>query len=177
VGVPESVPQRARRFGLRDSWPRSVVADLATSVSVTDDPWEIGPVDGTGHLALVPADAGHWRSALPPPCDAVTTAGLDVRHIPQHSPNRMVFEANLDRPAVLVVRSTWLPGWRCAVDGEPRGKPLCMNSWMIGVPLEPGAHRVRLDYHPVGLTAALALSAAGLAACIALCLARRKVKE
>jgi hypothetical protein len=173
-GIPEVVPQRARTFSIRDTWPVAGIADLATSVSVTDDPLEISPIDGTGHLAYFTPDTEHWRQSVPPPCDSVTTAGLEVRHEPQPTPNCMVFHAQADRAAVLVVRSTWLPGWRCAVDGVPRGKPLRMNSWMIGVPLAAGSHTVRLWYRPVGLGFALLLSAVGVSACLAAWFASRR---
>lgn len=162
--VHESVPQQKRTYAISERWPRADLADLVTSYAETRQ-LDSGPIDGICNLVFMNADADRWRSALPPGLADPTTESLAVRMVPQSSPNRMVFMCSLDRRAILVVRSTWLPGWQCWVDGIAKGRPLLVNAWMTGVPLPSGQHRVSLEYEPCGLNLALGLSLAGILAC------------
>jgi hypothetical protein len=69
-------------------------------------------------------------------------------------------ELHAEGPGVLVVATSWDPGWQASVDGVPAPVWRVQHS-RIGVPLEPGAHRVRLEHSPRGLGVGLLLFGLG----------------
>jgi hypothetical protein len=78
------------------------------------------------------------------------------------SANRIVVEAQADRPALLVLGETWYPGWQVLVDGV--AKPLYrVDGIARGVYLEPGAHVVTWRYRPASLRWGGVITLLGLA--------------
>lgn len=67
------------------------------------------------------------------------------------------------RPAVLVVRDAWFPGWSATLDGEPV-ELTRIDGVFMGVRVPPGAHEVELRYATPGLGpgALISLPALGL---------------
>ena len=66
------------------------------------------------------------------------------------TPNRIVLEAQVSAPALLVLSEVWYPGWRVTVDGTPR--PYYRVDGVVrGVYLDPGAHVVEWQYKPASL--------------------------
>jgi hypothetical protein len=98
--------------------------------------------------------------------------GDTLRMLPQDSPNRFAFDAATSGAALLVLRATWLPGWRATVNGERLPETMCANFWMPAVYLSGGTNRVEFEYRPRGITDALALALLG-AGLVALGLMRR----
>jgi hypothetical protein len=79
-------------------------------------------------------------------------------------PDEAVVRVTTAAPGLLVVASTWMPGWTATVDGRPaqveRG-----NHWQQVVALpEAGAHEVVLRYVPPGLATGTFVSAAAFVA-------------
>lgn len=61
--------------------------------------------------------------------------------------NRLAVEGESPLPGLLVVCEGYDPGWQAWVDGK-RAKLFPADHLLIGVPLEPGRHRVELVYAP-----------------------------
>jgi uncharacterized membrane protein YfhO len=86
---------------------------------------------------------------------------LEHASITQYQPERVVIEARLDEPGVLLLTDAWYPGWQAMVDGE-RAAICRANLLFRAVALEPGMHRVVLDFRPLGQSVGGALSGLGL---------------
>ncbi len=86
---------------------------------------------------------------------------------------RMVVEARLEAPGLLVVSEGYYPGWRATVDGE--AAPIVRtNVMMRGVVLPAGRHEVRFEFRSGAIRAGFALSVLGL---VVLALAARRVRS
>jgi uncharacterized membrane protein YfhO len=60
---------------------------------------------------------------------------------------RIAVVTDCDGPCLLVAARPWAPGWAAAIDGEPAPVVLA-NLAGLGVVVQPGPHRVTLDYGP-----------------------------
>jgi hypothetical protein len=101
-------------------------------------------------------------------------AGLDDRagsageaRIGAYESERVVVEADADRPALLVLTDAWYPGWKARVDG--REVDVERVDYLVrGVPVPAGSHTVEFSYEPaswrvgwiVSLLALLTIAAA-----------------
>lgn len=79
---------------------------------------------------------------------------------PLDRPDEWNVGVKLERPALLVFKSTWLPGWRVRIDGEDMGRALFANGWMPAAMVPAGDHEVSFVYRPVAWPACVALSVA-----------------
>lgn len=68
-------------------------------------------------------------------------------------------ELRVDRPAHLLLKMSFHPGWRAKVDGRPAETVHLLPSF-VGVALERGRHEVELTYDPGGSRTILALMGA-----------------
>jgi uncharacterized membrane protein YfhO len=88
-----------------------------------------------------------------------------VTRIVASAPDHVRVEAQLDRPAFVVLVETYDPGWRATVDGAP-APLLRANGAFRAVHVPAGSHVVEFLYRPssvlvggaVSLTALLALA-------------------
>jgi uncharacterized membrane protein YfhO len=65
-------------------------------------------------------------------------------------PERIGVDINADRPAMLVVSQSWLPGWTATIDGKT--VPVVRADGIVqAVPVPAGAHHVTLNYMAPGL--------------------------
>lgn len=72
----------------------------------------------------------------------------------EESPTALTFQVQADRPALMVQRDTWYPGWVARVDGVET--PIYRTAFAFrGLEVPAGAHRVTLTYEPPRLQAAL----------------------
>lgn len=94
---------------------------------------------------------------------------------PQETPNRFEFDLTLEAPALVFVRTTWLPGWKVRINDGPATRALLANHWNPAALVPAGRHRVTFFYRPAGLIPALAVSA--LACVLALALLGRGAKR
>ena len=76
-----------------------------------------------------------------------TARSKDWVHFSSYRPKKMLLEAKLAGPGLLVVSDAFYPGWKAIVDGEE--KPiLATNLIMRGVFLDRGTHKVVFVYRP-----------------------------
>jgi hypothetical protein len=83
-----------------------------------------------------------------------------------YSANRIVVEADLKTPGLLVLSEVWYPGWRALVDGleVPIRR---VEGTLRGVYLDSGAQRVEFRYAPWTVWVGLAISASATLALLA----------
>jgi uncharacterized membrane protein YfhO len=81
----------------------------------------------------------------------------------EHTPQRVVLEATLERPGLVVLADVAYPGWRLTIDDEP-AEVLTTNRLMRGARVESGSHRLVYTYGPDSFATGKKVSAAGLAA-------------
>ena len=106
-------------------------------------------------------------TALADQAAAAAAAGEYSVAIIGYQPDRIVVDASLPQPGLLVLGEMWYPGWQVTVDGEPHQmRPVC--GLLRGVTLDAGTHRVLFQYDPASLRQGTWLS---LAACAGLALA------
>jgi hypothetical protein len=127
--------------------------------------------------AVVEAD--EWARAggrLPESATSGQPRSAGAASIREYRPERVVVEADLTAPGLLVLADAQYPGWRAVVDGQER--PIVHANWLFrGVQLEPGAHRVEFIFAPASLRAGAWISGLALLAVIGaavLPLARRR---
>ncbi len=81
------------------------------------------------------------------------TTGLDCRSGPgsvqvaTHTDERVVLEASLSEPGLVVLTDTHYPGWEATVDGEPV-EILATNVTFRGVVVPAGRHVIEMAYRP-----------------------------
>ncbi|MBU6399776.1 MAG: hypothetical protein KGS61_05610 [Verrucomicrobia bacterium] len=78
-----------------------------------------------------------------------------------YEPKFIQFEAQADRPSVLLFNDRFDPNWKVRVDGRPE-KLLRCNYLMRGVYLEPGRHTVEFRFQPPVSTLWVSLATLGL---------------
>jgi hypothetical protein len=93
--------------------------------------------DGRG----VPADGVDFRFPRAAVPSAPVGEVLDVSRAGED----FVARVRVDRPGHLVLKMTYHPLWRAAVDGAPAPTVHLLPSF-VGVPLAPGVHEVQLRY-------------------------------
>jgi hypothetical protein len=81
--------------------------------------------------------------------------GTGTVRIAEYHHARVVLEASLERPAVVVLTDVWHPSWRATVDGETAhlGR---VDEVLRGVAVGAGRHRIELRYRPRSLPVAIA---------------------
>ncbi len=85
--------------------------------------------------------------------------------------HRLVIEAELQTPGVLVLSEAWYPGWSAAVDGAP--VPLLRADYAFrAVALPAGKHTLEMRFKSTPVRLGLALAAAGVLAILTLLLFR-----
>jgi uncharacterized membrane protein YfhO len=78
-------------------------------------------------------------------------------------PNRVVLEARLQRPGLIILADIFAPGWRLSVDGRP-APILRTNLLMRGAAVDRGRHTLTYTYEPASVRIGVSVSAAGLLA-------------
>jgi uncharacterized membrane protein YfhO len=82
-------------------------------------------------------------------------------------PNSVTLEAQLARPAYVVLLERYDPNWQATIDGQP-APVLRANQLFRAVYAGAGQHQIRFAYHQRGLLPGLTISLLTLAALIAL---------
>lgn len=139
---------------------RWVVVDEERWPAATTVPGWRGPVlvDGPRSLWENPAWVGEavLRGGGPP-------VGLGVQR-----PRPGVVEVvEVAGPGLLVLDEQWDPGWDAHVDGAAAEVEV-VDGWLVGVPVGPGQHDVRLDYRVPRLAVGTTVSLLSLLGTVAL---------
>lgn len=96
-------------------------------------------------------------------------SGDETCHITRHEPQRVVIEATLARPGLVVLSDAWFPGWEATIRTKPRGSSemppsqasiLRTNRVLRGVWLPAGKSRIEMSYRPATVFRGAAISAA-----------------
>jgi Bacterial membrane protein YfhO len=98
-----------------------------------------------------------------------STSGGSAR-LASYGAERVVVEARVRRPGVLVLTDTHFPGWKARVDGKSTSV-VRVDYLLRGVRLAPGRHRVEFVYEPASWRAGRIVSALALAALVAMAVA------
>jgi hypothetical protein len=85
----------------------------------------------------------------------------EVVKITEFGPERVRLDAEVTRPAVLVLADAFYPGWQATVDGAPA--PILRGNLMFrAVALTPGSHQVSFSYEPTAWHWGMVVSLAAL---------------
>ena len=96
-----------------------------------------------------------------------TCAGLDSVAVRQTGETEFMVDAKMACRGMVVVGNTYFPGWRAEVDGKA-APVLEAYTFLTGIVVDQGEHRVRLWYRPVYLFAGCAMAALALLGLLAL---------
>jgi len=143
--VFECNPGAARAYIASSSQVAADVADLAWQRASLFDPHA---ADDLVRLDRVLPAAGTASSPQPP----------SVR-IVEDGTTRVVVEATLDRPGIVVLRDSYDDSWTAEVDGVPAAIARA-NGLYRAVSLPPGRHVIRFAYRPRDLVTGLIISGA-----------------
>jgi hypothetical protein len=101
-------------------------------------------------------------AASPPPPDDRDAGAVRIRSF---KPNRILLEAEMKRPAFVVVSELYYPGWEARVDGQPA--PLLVGDYILrAVPVAEGRHGIELRYRPKSFLWGLAITLLTLCAMV-----------
>jgi hypothetical protein len=129
-------------------------------------PSPVPPAADPRQVAYVETDAPARLAPYLPGTGADPTESVSVRY---EGPTRVVLEAHLHRPGIIILADVFDRGWRLEIDG--RSAPILRaNLLMRGAAVVAGTHRLVYRYEPTSVRLGLSVSAAGLMALIALSL-------
>lgn len=77
--------------------------------------------------------------------------------IRSYEPHRIELRVNLDVPGYLILTDSYYPGWSAEVDGEPATIHRA-DLYFRAIALEPGEHRLTLQYEPRSAYLGMAIS-------------------
>jgi hypothetical protein len=116
------------------------------------------------------------RDGLLPGTPPPPVGGVARVEIVAFEPERVLVRAESDRPALLVLKEAWYPGWRAEVDGRPQ-PCVAANGWMRAVPIGAGAHEVVFSYRSRWLRGGMALGVATVLCLIAAITRKRHSRD
>jgi hypothetical protein len=122
------------------------------------------PAPDLRSLAYIETDDPKGLTSYLPGVHANQAESVTVRY---GSPTRVVLEARLSEPGLVVLADIFDRGWRLAVDAQP-ATILRANLLMRAAAVDAGVHRLVYTYEPVSVRVGACLSLAGLAALLAL---------
>ena len=145
MGVFVCNPGATRAYIASSSQVAPDPADLAWQRDVLFDP---NAADDVVRLDRQPPAAGTASAPLPPSV-----------HIVEDGTTRIVIDATLDRPGMVVLRDSYDESWAAEADGAPA--PIARaNGLYRAVSLPPGRHVIRFVYRPRDLATGLIISGA-----------------
>jgi hypothetical protein len=114
------------------------------------------------YTALAMPDFDARRSAyVPAPIEVVANQAIEPVSVVISHPDRLVVDAGLTTPGLLVLSEVNYPGWTATVNDSPA--PIIeVNGVLRGVALPAGAARVEMSYQPVSLLIGGLASLAGI---------------
>jgi uncharacterized membrane protein YfhO len=103
------------------------------------------------------------------PADAAPSTNV---RIVERGNNRVVLQASLDRPGLLVLSEGFYPGWRASVD-RTEATILRTNVMMRGVVLPRGEHEIVFEFRSTAIRLGFLVSFVGIAGVVSL---RRRLR-
>jgi len=101
------------------------------------------------------------RSALNGYVSKANPTKLETVEVVEHSSNRVVLDAVLQRPGLVILSDVFYPGWTLTIDGK--SAPIHRaNRLMRAAAVPEGRHRLVYTYDPASFRVGSALSLAGL---------------
>jgi hypothetical protein len=86
--------------------------------------------------------------------------------VEESGPQRVVLEASLTHPGLVILADVFYPGWMLTIDGQPA--PIYRaNRLMRGAAVKEGKHRLVYTYEPRSFQVGAAISLSGIAALLA----------
>lgn len=152
---------------LADNSPRRVRARTEEVLFPKTEP-RYWPTDATIETAIAQPGSEVQSSSSSRP-ESSPASGFDsVRHeetcdLAISEPQRVVVDAELASPGLVVLSDMFYPGWEVTVEGEAGTRPgeiLRTNRVMRGVWLEAGKHRLEFRYRPATFRWGAAISGA-----------------
>lgn len=125
-------------FANRRALPRAFLVSQAVPVADHEAAWQA--IHAFGFDPAVTGIVEGASKAISDGRGSVTAIRAEV--------NGVLIEANVDRPALLVVSQMWYPGWQVWLDGVRQAGPLRVDYTFQGLLLPEGAHRVELRFSP-----------------------------
>ena len=144
--------------------------------------WEcyqvVSPSDALGHLVSAPEQTARrevllerlpseaWRNQHDARADT-TTESQPIGSVNWllDEPERVRLKVQVNRPALLLLSDTYMPGWRCRVDGQSVTIRRA-NYLFRAIELLPGNHVVEFRYRTAGVVAGAIVSAVSIAAMV-----------
>ncbi len=138
------------------AWPRALLlgrAEVADEASILERLHQ--PGFDPRRVALV-------ESALDPPPEPAGARGRAF--VGDESTDHVTLDVEAPAPALLVLSDSYSKGWKATLEGSGRALDVVpVHSFLIGVPLPEGRHRVRLEYAPASFRRGRSVSLAALA--------------
>lgn len=164
--------------GLR-LWPRTArprVEVLTEVVRAPDDQAAWALLERVGEEVVVVTAASPLPGTVEPTsAPPAAREGGAVLRARRPAPERLELEVRAARPALVVVREAWFPGWTARLDGEAR-PVLVADGALMAVWVPAGPHTLELTYSTPGLHAGLAAAALGGLAALLLA-GRRRARD
>ena len=95
--------------------------------------------------------------------DSLKTGALDVHRaagavsVIGYQPGSLELSVNAAAASVLVMSETYYPGWKAWIDGKPAAIDPAYVAFR-SVTMQPGTHRLRMEFHPLILAISIAIS-------------------
>jgi hypothetical protein len=171
LALPEAVPPRQREYSvefLEELGSVSIASFENDFGLVANDSNTFGPYHGVTQTVKTAEELQFIKQWLAR-SSGNQESGKSVRWYPFLNSNLVHVGCVTPTNAVLVIRSTWLPGWK-AVDAQGQKlRVLECNGWMLAIPVTPRTIVVKLFYCPQSwrISVFVALCACSFLLCLA----------
>jgi len=151
-----------------DAFPRAWSVHKTTLLRSDEEilPWMLEAKSAMRTEALLTQTA--------PPLD--TCAGDDVVALAPKGMNRVSIDARMRCRGMVVASEVFAPGWHAYVDGKP-AKIWPAYTFLRGVVVPAGEHRIEMIYRPLSVMAGAAMSLTGILAALFLLLRRSPPRD
>jgi hypothetical protein len=130
--------------------------------------WEIA-----AKLDRPPADLARETFMFGVPPKLQSCGGADEVTLVARETNRVVIDADMRCKGMVIAAEAYFPGWKATVDGAP-AQVYEAYTFLRGVVVESGRHRIEMRYRPASVFWGAAMSGMGiLAACLMARFSRR----
>jgi hypothetical protein len=171
LALPEAVPPRQREYSvefLEELGSVSIASFENDFALVANDSNTFGPYHGVTQTVKTAEELQFIKQWLARSSNN-QESDKSVRWYPFLNSNLVHVGCVTPTNAVLVIRSTWLPGWK-AVDAQGQKlRVLECNGWMLAIPVTPRTGVVKLFYCPPSwrISVFVALCACSFLLCLA----------